>query len=149
MFARALDKTGGRLHTFELDKGRAAIAAGHFKKAGVAPQRLLREVRGMAPEEFELGQQLKADVFQVGEKVDVVGVSKGKGYAQLVGVKSVEVPEMVRVKAGDPAGSYLWLKVTHTATKGRGMPRTLFGAKKLPQAELDIVESWIKAGAKP
>ena len=55
-------------------------AAGHFKKAGVAPQRLLREVRGMAPEEFELGQQLTAGVFEVGEKVDVVGVSKGKGF---------------------------------------------------------------------
>ena len=66
----------------EVTKKRGANkpAAGHFKKAGVAPQKVLREVRGMAPEEFEVGQQLKADVFQVGEKVDVVGVSKGKGF---------------------------------------------------------------------
>jgi large subunit ribosomal protein L3 len=61
-------------------RGVSKPAAGHFKKAGVAPQRLLREVRGMAPEEFELGQQLTAGVFQVGEKVTVVGVSKGKGF---------------------------------------------------------------------
>ncbi|HEY5998643.1 MAG TPA: 50S ribosomal protein L3 [bacterium] len=61
-------------------RGPGKPAAGHFKKAGVAPQRLLREVRGMAPEEFELGQQLKADVFQLGEKVDVIGTSKGKGF---------------------------------------------------------------------
>jgi large subunit ribosomal protein L3 len=46
----------------------------------VAPQKVLREFRGMAPAEYELGQQLKADVFQVGEMVDVVGVSKGKGF---------------------------------------------------------------------
>ena len=61
-------------------RGANKPAAGHFKKAGVAPQKVLREVRGMAPDEFELGQQLTADVFQVGEKVDVVGVSKGKGF---------------------------------------------------------------------
>jgi large subunit ribosomal protein L3 len=54
--------------------------AGQFKKAGVAPQKVLREFRGMAPEEFELGQRITADVFQIGEKVEVVGVSKGKGF---------------------------------------------------------------------
>ncbi len=61
-------------------RGVSKPAAGHFKKAGVAPQRVLREVRGMAPDEYELGQELKADVFQVGEKVEVAGVSKGKGF---------------------------------------------------------------------
>ena len=73
----------------------------------------------------------------------------GKGFAQLVDVKSQEVPAMVRVKAADPAGSYLWLKVTHTATEGKGMPRTLFGAKKLPQAQLDVIRNWIIQGANP
>ena len=61
-------------------RGAGKPAAGHFKKAGVAPQKVLREFRGMAPEQFELGQELKADVFQIGEKVAVVGVSKGKGF---------------------------------------------------------------------
>jgi large subunit ribosomal protein L3 len=65
-------------------RGPSKPAAGHFKKAGVAPQRVLREFRGMAPDEFELGQQIKADVFQVGEMVDVVGVSKGKGFQGVV-----------------------------------------------------------------
>jgi hypothetical protein len=76
-------------------------------------------------------------------------LSKGKGFERLVGVKSQEVPEMVLVKAGDPASSYLWLKVTHTATQGKGMPRTLFGAKKLPQAQLDVIKNWIIQGANP
>ncbi len=76
-------------------------------------------------------------------------LSKGKGLERLVGVKSQEVPEMVLVKAGEPASSYLWLKVTHTATQGKGMPRTLFGSKKLPQAQLDAIQNWIVQGANP
>ncbi|HVN30805.1 MAG TPA: hypothetical protein VMT45_02360 [Thermoanaerobaculaceae bacterium] len=76
-------------------------------------------------------------------------LSKGKGYERLVAVKSQEVPEMVLVKAGDPAGSFLWLKVTHTATQGKGMPRTLFGSKKLPESELDVIRNWIIQGANP
>lgn len=76
-------------------------------------------------------------------------LSKGKGFERLVGVKSQEVPEMVFVKAGDPASSYLWLKVTHTATQGKGMPRTLFGSKKLPEAQLDVIKNWIIQGANP
>jgi Planctomycete cytochrome C len=76
-------------------------------------------------------------------------LSQGKGFERLVGVKSQEVPEMVLAKAGDPAGSYLWLKVTHTATQGKGMPRTLFGSKKLPQADLDVIQNWIIQGANP
>jgi mono/diheme cytochrome c family protein len=76
-------------------------------------------------------------------------LSKGTGYARLVGVKSQEVPGMALIKAGEPAGSYLWLKLTHTATEGKGMPRTLFSSKKLPQAELDLVQNWIIQGANP
>ncbi len=76
-------------------------------------------------------------------------LSGGKGYGQMVRVKSAEVPDMARVKAGDPAASYLWLKLTHTATQGKGMPRTLFGAKKLPQADLDLIQRWIVQGANP
>ena len=76
-------------------------------------------------------------------------LSNDKGYANLLQHKSQEEPLMQLVKAGDPAASYLWLKVSHTATEGRGMPRTIFGAKKLPQAQLDTVRDWIIQGANP
>ena len=76
-------------------------------------------------------------------------LSKDKGYANLLQHKSQEEPLMQFVKAGDPAASYLWLKVSHTSTEGRGMPRTLFGAKKLPQDQLDLVKDWIVQGANP
>jgi hypothetical protein len=75
-------------------------------------------------------------------------LSQGKGLANLAGATSKEV-DMPLLKAGDPAGSYLWLKITHTATQGRGMPRTIFGAKKMPKDKIDLIHRWIVEGAKP
>jgi large subunit ribosomal protein L3 len=54
---------------------------GHFDKAGVEPLRHLVELRTDDAGTYEAGQQLTADVFAVGDKVDVVGVSKGKGFS--------------------------------------------------------------------
>jgi hypothetical protein len=76
-------------------------------------------------------------------------LSQGHGLDDLLGRQSQEEKELVLLKPGDPAASYLWVKLTHTNTEGRGMPRTLFGAKKLPQEQLDLIERWIKEGAKP
>lgn len=53
---------------------------GHFKKAGVAPLRHLAEFSA-AEGEYKPGDQIKADVFKEGETVDIVGRSKGKGFA--------------------------------------------------------------------
>jgi large subunit ribosomal protein L3 len=55
--------------------------AGHFAKAGAEPRRHLVELRTADAGEYALGQELKADVFAEGDRVDVVGVSKGKGTA--------------------------------------------------------------------
>lgn len=57
---------------------------GHFKKAGVAPLRTLREFRLDEAESYEAGNEIKADVFEVGDKVDVAGISKGKGYQGVI-----------------------------------------------------------------
>ena len=54
---------------------------GHAQKANTAAKRFVREFRGVSLEQFEVGQQLGADVFEAGEVVDVIGTSKGKGYA--------------------------------------------------------------------
>jgi large subunit ribosomal protein L3 len=54
---------------------------GHAQKANTAAKRYVREFRGVDISGYQLGQQLKADVFQSGELVDVIGVSKGKGTA--------------------------------------------------------------------
>ncbi|MCS4277636.1 MULTISPECIES: 50S ribosomal protein L3 [Mycetocola] len=56
--------------------------AGHFEKAGVTPRRHLTEVRTADAAEYALGQELTVEAtFEAGQKVDVVGTSKGKGFA--------------------------------------------------------------------
>ncbi|MGO1590608.1 50S ribosomal protein L3 [Ancrocorticia sp.] len=54
---------------------------GHFDKAGVQPRKALAEVRTSNASEYELGQELTAEVFESGQTVDVIGTSKGKGFA--------------------------------------------------------------------
>ncbi|MFD2422265.1 50S ribosomal protein L3 [Amycolatopsis pigmentata] len=54
---------------------------GHFDKAGVTPRRYLAELRTTDAASYEVGQEITADVFAAGAKVDVTGTSKGKGYA--------------------------------------------------------------------
>jgi large subunit ribosomal protein L3 len=60
--------------------------AGHFAKAGVEPGRGLHEFRldDGEGEEMQPGQELRADLFEAGQKVDVTGTSKGKGFAGVV-----------------------------------------------------------------
>ena len=57
---------------------------GHAKKAGVAPKRFLKEIRVEDTQAYELGSTIKADTFEAGEKVDVTGTSKGKGFAGVI-----------------------------------------------------------------
>ncbi|GMA22728.1 50S ribosomal protein L3 [Luteimicrobium album] len=54
---------------------------GHFEKAGVTPRRHVAEVRTPDAAEYQLGQELTAEVFDAGQLVDVVGTTKGKGTA--------------------------------------------------------------------
>ena len=55
--------------------------AGHFEKAGVTPRRHIAEVRTADANDYSVGQELGVEVFEVGAKLDVVGTSKGKGFA--------------------------------------------------------------------
>ncbi len=54
---------------------------GHYSKSGIKPLRFLRELRLEDCSAYEVGQDIKADIFSAGEKVDIVGTSKGKGFA--------------------------------------------------------------------
>ncbi|MDQ0091818.1 large subunit ribosomal protein L3 [Paenibacillus anaericanus] len=53
---------------------------GHAKKANTTPKRYVREIRGIDLAGYEVGQEVKVDIFAEGEFVDVTGVSKGKGF---------------------------------------------------------------------
>lgn len=53
---------------------------GHVEKANTAPKRFIREFRGANLDEYEIGQEVKVDIFAEGDVVDVTGISKGKGF---------------------------------------------------------------------
>ena len=55
--------------------------AGHFARAGVTPRRHVAEIRTADAHEYSLGQELTATTFEAGERIDVVGTTKGKGTA--------------------------------------------------------------------
>ena len=57
---------------------------GQFKKAGVAPCKVLKEVRVDSVEGYNVGDEVKADVFAAGDKVDASGVTKGHGYTGVI-----------------------------------------------------------------
>ena len=57
---------------------------GRFDKAGVEPVKFIREMRLAAPSEYKVGDKIGVDIFEVGQLVDVTGISKGKGFAGTV-----------------------------------------------------------------
>jgi large subunit ribosomal protein L3 len=63
------------------DKNTTKPLRGHFEKAGTAPKRFLREERLLSPAEVEVGHVVTASVFEEGDLVDVIGTTKGRGFA--------------------------------------------------------------------
>ena len=62
---------------------------GHAKKAGSAPKQFIKEVRSDEMD-YEVGQEVKVDIFSAGDMVDVTGISKGKGYTGTIKRRSEE-----------------------------------------------------------
>ncbi|MGP4109064.1 50S ribosomal protein L3 [Virgibacillus sp. L01] len=57
---------------------------GHADKANTAPKRCVREFRNANLDEYDVGQEISVDIFQTGDKVDVTGTSKGKGFQGVI-----------------------------------------------------------------
>jgi len=57
---------------------------GQFDAAGAGYFSFAREIRVDDPDAFELGQELKSDVFEIGDRVDVIGISKGRGFSGVI-----------------------------------------------------------------
>ena len=78
-------KKGSRSEKFD-DKPKNITLAmqGHFSKADVAPKRVLKEFRLGDTDVFNVGDVIKVNIFTEGDKVDVTGTSKGKGYAGVI-----------------------------------------------------------------
>ena len=77
---RIVTKDKGGAKTVAHRHGANKADMGHFKKAGVEPKRYLREFRFENSSEYEIGKEIKADIFEAGDKVDVTAISRGKGF---------------------------------------------------------------------
>ena len=112
---------------------------GHTSKANTTPKRFVKEILGAEMQAFEVGQEVKANIFTTGEIVDVTGTSKGKGYQGVIkrynfgrgpmahgsgyhrGIGSMGAVDFARIK------------------KGRKMPGRMGGETKTVQ-NLEIVK---------
>ncbi len=116
-------------------------AKGHFDKADAAPKKTLREFRLDSIEEMKVGDILKADVFEVGDHIDVTGTSKGKGYAGTI--KRWNGSIMRATHGGGPihrhAGSMGACSTPSRVMKGKKLPGHL-GAERVTVQNLTIVK---------
>lgn len=114
---------------------------GHFAKADVSPRKVLREFRLADTESVNVGDILKADVFAEGDKVDVSGTSKGKGYAGVI--KRWHFGRLVESHGTGPnarhAGSIGACSDPSRVYKGKKMNGHL-GAEKVTVQNLDVVK---------
>ena len=114
--------------------------AGHFKKADVAPKKVLKEFRLADTESVNVGDILKADTFAVGDRVDVVGTSKGKGTAGVI--KRWNFSRLKETHGTGPVhrhGGSLGVIDPARIFKGKKMAGHL-GTEKVTVQNLDIVK---------
>ena len=76
--ARIINKDAGGRREVIHRHGATKPEQGHFKKAGVSPKRYVREFKFENAEEYSLGAEIKADIFEQGDKIDASAISKGK-----------------------------------------------------------------------
>lgn len=113
---------------------------GHAKKAGTAPKRFIREVRGVNLAEVEVGQELKVDLFAEGEFVDVTGISKGKGTAGAIkrwGFQRGKMTHGSKYHRGN--GSLATIRDANRVPKGKKMHGRL-GAETITVQNLEVVK---------
>lgn len=115
--------------------------AGHFKKADVAPKKILREFRLEDTDSVNVGDVLKADTFAVGDRVDVAGTSKGKGTAGAI--KRWNFSRLKETHGTGPvarhAGSLGACSDPSRVFKGKKLAGHL-GAERVTVQNLDIVK---------
>lgn len=96
------------------DKHATKAEVGHFKRAGVSPKRKVVEFHNTYQEEFELGQEIDVSIFEEKDYVDIIGVSKGKGFQGVVkrhnfrGVNDATHGQHNRLRAPGSIGASSW-----------------------------------------
>lgn len=112
---------------------------GHFDKAGVSGKRFVREFRFENADEYQLAQEVKADIFEVGDKIDATAVSKGKGFQGAIKRHNQSRGPMTHgSKFHRHAGSNGSASDPSKVFKGKKMPGHM-GSKQITIQNLEIV----------
>ena len=95
---------------------------GHTNKANTTPKRFFKEIRGVDVNDYTLGQEIKVDIFEEGEVVDVTGTTKGKGFQGVI-----KRHNQSRGPMGDGSQYHI-----SPGSMGTMRPMRVFKGKKLP-----------------
>jgi len=112
---------------------------GHAKKANTAPKRFVREIRGADLAGVEVGQEVKVDIFEAGQFVDVTGISKGKGTAGAIkrwGMSRGPMGHGSKYHRGN--GSLATIRDANRVPKGKKMHGRM-GSETITVQNLEIV----------
>ena len=121
------------------EKGINKPQKGHFDKAGVAPKRFVREFRFENAEEYTVGQEIKADIFAAGDRIDATAISKGKGFQGAIKRFGQHRGPMAHgSKFHRHQGSNGACSSPSRVFKGKGMPGHM-GCVKVTVQNLDVV----------
>ena len=112
---------------------------GHFDKAGVTSKRFVREFKFDNADEYALAQEIKADIFTAGDKIDATAVSKGKGFQGAIKrLGQSRGPMKHGSKFHRHQGSNGACSSPSKVFKGKGMPGHM-GSKKITVQNLEVV----------
>ena len=132
-----VDKNGKK--TIVHRHGTTKAEKGHFDKAGVSSKRFVREFKFENADEFELAQEIKADIFAAGDKVDATAISKGKGFQGAIKRHNQHRGPMTHgSKFHRHAGSNGAASDPSKVFKGKKMPGHM-GSKRITIQNLEIV----------
>jgi len=111
---------------------------GHLTKAGIKAVRYLREFRVSDPEAYQIGQEIKSDIFQPGERVDITGQAKGRGFAGGIKRHGFHRGPMAHGSKYHRRPGSLGAKGPARVFKGRKLPGHL-GAGRVTVLNLEVV----------
>ncbi|MBQ9550716.1 MAG: 50S ribosomal protein L3 [Lachnospiraceae bacterium] len=136
---KVIGKDAGGKKQIAHPHGTTKAMAGHFKKAGTESKRFVREFKFDNASDYQLAQEIKADIFEAGDFVDATAISKGKGFQGTIKrLGQHRGPMKHGSKFHRHQGSNGACSSPSRVFKGKGMPGHM-GSKKITVQNLQVV----------
>src|SRR5690625_4919180 len=112
---------------------------GHAEKANTTPKRYVREFRNAKIDEYEVGQEISVEAFEIGDKIDVTGTSKGKGFQASIKRHNYARGPMSHGSRFHRAGGSMGSVDASRVFKGKALPGQM-GAEQVTVQNLEVVK---------